>query len=68
MQTQLQSQHNQRFTVEIKTEHVKPPIATRECDWRAFVVGREDEREATAYGPTEDAAVEALLDQMGVTR
>ena len=45
------------------TEHVYPPIGTRDFDWSAVVDGRE-ESGPTGWGRTELEALQDLLDQL----
>lgn len=47
----------------ILTAHVKPPIADRRFDWAAWLA--EDES-MCQYGPTEDAAIEALYEHIAM--
>jgi len=49
--------------MQIKTEHVHPPIPIRDYDWRAY--RKEDEGEEspiTGWGETEQAAIKELID------
>jgi hypothetical protein len=45
----------------IVTEHVYPPIPTRQFDWSACRDGY-DEGELIGWGPTEEAAIADLLE------
>lgn len=46
----------------IETSYVFPPIPTRECDWAAWVEGQEEW--LTGRGPTEQAAIADLVEQI----
>ena len=45
--------------IEIRTEHVRPPIPVRHYDWHAWVDGEEEDG-IYGTGPTEAAAIEDL--------
>lgn len=51
-----------RTSPTIRTDHVFPPIPTRQFDWVAWYDGEEDEQMATGSGPTEAAAVADLIE------
>ena len=50
---------------QILTEHVYPPIPDRSHDWRAYRDGYEPGK-PVGYGPTEQAAINDLLEQEDV--
>lgn len=47
----------------IRTNFVYPPIPVRDFDWEATEAGYEP-GDLIGRGPTEQAAIEALLDQL----
>lgn len=44
----------------VRTDHIYPPIPCRQFDWVAYV----DPESHTGHGPTEQAAIEDLIDQI----
>jgi hypothetical protein len=48
----------------IRTEHVRPPIPRRDCDWVAYDDDTYDgPGSKIGVGPTEEAAIADLLEQ-----
>jgi hypothetical protein len=47
----------------VKVEPVYPPIPTRNFDWMACIEGNEEDG-PYGRGPTEDAAIEDLIEQV----
>ena len=45
----------------IVTDHIRPPIPTRSCDWCAYYDGYEEAQEY-GYGATEAEAIQNLKD------
>src|SRR4029077_10612667 len=56
----------------IQTEHVNPPIATRQYDWSAVLDDYDGAPDAgdqpSGWGPTEQAAIADLLDLLARTQ
>lgn len=50
------------MTPRIITEHIRPPIPVRHCDWTATRDGYEP-GDPIGYGATPEEAIEDLLDQ-----
>jgi hypothetical protein len=46
----------------IRTSCIYPPIPSREYDWSAWVDGHEESR--SGYGPTREAAIFDLIEQL----
>lgn len=53
----------ENHNVEIRTEHLRPPIPTRNFDWSAVQVGYEPD-DPIGRGATEDEAIADLMEQL----
>ena len=47
----------------IRTYYDRPPVPVRSCDWSAYIAG-EEEGGVSGWGPTRQAAIEDLLEQI----
>ena len=49
---------------DIRTEHVYPPIPVRQWDWSAIDHRTYDEGAPIGWGPTKQAAIDDLIEQL----
>lgn len=50
--------------MKIVTSHMPPPIPIRDSDWTAWVDGEYDLDQPLGEGPTKEAAIADLLEQL----